>query len=54
MKVYFSYLAIAGLLLLGLFDLVKFGLTITTISTFVVAILFIISLKNKTAATKKK
>ncbi|MQS75997.1 hypothetical protein [Companilactobacillus halodurans] len=46
MKVWFSYLAIAGLILLGLFDLVNFGLSITTVSTFAIAILFIISLYN--------
>ena len=54
MKLWFSYLAVAALILLGLFDLVNFGLSITTLSTFIIAILFIISLRNKIVANKKK
>lgn len=54
MKIWFSYLAVAALILLGLFDLVNFGLNITTVSTFVVAILFIVELRNKLATNKKK
>lgn len=54
MKYWFSYLAIAALILLGLFDWVNFGLGLTTLSTFAVAILFIISLRNKIVTNKKK
>lgn len=46
-KIWFSYIAIALLILLGLFDLVNFGLSLTTISTFVVAILFIVTLRKQ-------
>ena len=54
MKLWYSYIAIAALILLGLFDLVNFGLTITTVSTFVIAILFIISKKKRVNTNKKK
>ncbi|WP_125763045.1 hypothetical protein [Companilactobacillus hulinensis] len=56
-RIWFSYIAIALLILLGLFDLVNFGLSLTTISTFVVAILFIITLRKhleENNAAKKK
>ncbi|USQ68941.1 hypothetical protein M5C72_01525 [Companilactobacillus allii] len=52
-RIWFSYIAIALLILLGLFDLVNFGLSLTTISTFVVAILFIVTLHNKQSVKKR-
>ena len=52
-KVWFSYIAIALMLILGFIDLANFGLSLTTISTFAIAILFIGSL-HKAIVTEKR